>query len=159
MCDEAVDECLAELKFFVTSKMIKKPFTALFADEKILYFNEDSSNVTFCCNQMGILSVNLNNINLDDTNYQEDDSDTIVLIRLLAWHIKSEKRKALKKKISEELMPIAWHPKRWYNFCISEDEKKEIDPIFIEELWKCVLVVCNIGVLKHFAHWDLFKSI
>ena len=114
--------------------MIIKPFTSLFADEKMLYFNEDSSDVTFCCNQMGILSVNLNNINLDDTNYEEDDSDTIVLIRLLAWHIKSEKRKALKKKISEELMPIAWHPKRWYNFCISEDEKKEIDPIFIEEL-------------------------
>ena len=33
---------------------------------------------------MGILSVNLNNINLDDTNYEEDDPDTIILIRLLA---------------------------------------------------------------------------
>ena len=102
MCDEAVDDCLAELKFFpsqfVTSKMIIKPFTSLFADEKMLYFNEDSSDVTFCCNQMGILSVNLYNINLDDTNYEEDDSDAIVLIRLLAWHIKSEKRKALKKR-------------------------------------------------------------
>ena len=31
-------------------------------------------------------------------------------------------------------MPIAWHPKRWWNFCMSEDEKKEMDPIFIEEL-------------------------
>ena len=31
---------------------------------------------------------------------------------------------ALKKKISEELMPIAWHPERWWNFCMSEDEKK-----------------------------------
>ena len=42
--------------------------------------------------------------------------------------------KNLKKKIREELMPIAWHPKRWQNFCMSEDEKKEIGPIFIEEL-------------------------
>ena len=41
---------------------------------------------------MGILSVNLNNINLDDANYEEDDPDTIILIRLLAWHIKFEKR-------------------------------------------------------------------
>ena len=38
-------------------------------------------------------------------------------------------------------MPIAWHPKRWWNFCMSEDEKKEIEPIFTEELQKCVSVV------------------
>ena len=31
-------------------------------------------------------------------------------------------------------MPIACHPKRWRNFRMSEDEKKEIDPIFIEKL-------------------------
>ena len=30
-------------------------------------------------------------------------------------------------------MPIAWHPKRWWNFCMSEDEKEEIDTIFIEK--------------------------
>ena len=24
-------------------------------------------------------------------------------------------------------MPIAWHPKRWWNVCMSKDEKKEID--------------------------------
>ena len=36
------------------------------------------------------------------------------------------------KKISVELMSIAWHPKRWQNFCMSEDEKKEIEPIFTE---------------------------
>ena len=23
-------------------------------------------------------------------------------------------------------MPVAWHPKRWWNVCMSEDEKKEI---------------------------------
>ena len=65
MCDKAVDDCLPALKFvpdwFVTSKMIKKVFTALHADENIVYFNEDSVNVTFCCNEMGILSVNLKN--------------------------------------------------------------------------------------------------
>ena len=48
-------------------------------------------------------------------------------------------------------MPVAWHPKRWWDRCVSEDEKKEIDPRFIEELRKCVLVVYNMGVLKHFA--------
>ena len=31
-------------------------------------------------------------------------------------------------------MPVAWHPSRWWDWCVSEDEKKEIDPMFIEEL-------------------------
>ena len=34
-------------------------------------------------------------------------------------------------------MPVAWHPDRWWDRCKSE----EIDPMFIEELWKCVLIV------------------
>ena len=46
--------------------------------------------------------------------------------------IKFEKHKGLKKMISEELMAIAWHPNRWWNFCMSEDEKKEIEPTFTE---------------------------
>ena len=29
-------------------------------------------------------------------------------------------------------MPVAWHPKRQLNFCMSEDEKKEIESIFTE---------------------------
>ena len=40
--------------------------------------------------------------------------------------------KLFKKGIVEELIPIVWHPKRWWNFCMTEDEKKEIEPIFIE---------------------------
>ena len=45
---------------------------------------------------MVILRIDLNNINLDD-NRDENDPDIIVLIRLLAWHVKFEKRKALQK--------------------------------------------------------------
>ena len=84
----------------------------MYADENILYFNEDSSNVVFNCNGMGILNIDLKNINLNDINYEEDDPDTIILIRPLAWYIKFEKRKTLKKELKEELMPIVWHPKR-----------------------------------------------
>ena len=49
---------------------------------------------------MCILNIDINNINLDD-NFDEDDPDPIILIRLLAWHIKFE---------ICELMPVAWHP-------------------------------------------------
>ena len=38
---------------------------------------------------MGILSVNLHNINLD--NFDEGDPDTIILIRYLAGHSKFKK--------------------------------------------------------------------
>ena len=100
MWDEAVDGCLAALKLvhdcFVTIEMIKKLFTALYADENILYFDEGSGDVMFNCNGMGILNIYLNNTNLGN-NFDADDADTIILIRLLAWHIKFEKRKELKK--------------------------------------------------------------
>ena len=70
----------------------------MYADENIPYFNENSGNVEFSCNEMGILNIDLNNINLDDTNYDKNGPDTIIFIRLLAWHIKFKKCKALKKK-------------------------------------------------------------
>ena len=102
MCDKVVDDCLAALEFvpdwFVTSKMIKALFTALHADENIFYFNEDSGNVVFICKGKGILNIYLNNINLDFTNYEEHVPDTIILIKLLAWHVKFEKPKELKKR-------------------------------------------------------------
>ena len=32
--------------------------------------------------------------------------------------------------ISKEFMPVAWHHKKWWYFCMLEDEKKETEPIF-----------------------------
>ena len=61
MCDQAADYSLAPLKlildWFVTSKMIKELYTPLYADEDILYFNDDSGNFVFSCNEMGILNI------------------------------------------------------------------------------------------------------
>ena len=34
-------------------------------------------------------------------------------------------------------MPVAWHPKRWWDWCFSEDEKKWIEPIFINKVENC----------------------
>ena len=70
MCDEAVNDSLTAFKlipdWLVTIKMIKKLFTALYADENTLYFNEDSGDAVFSYNEMGIVNIDLNNINLDD---------------------------------------------------------------------------------------------
>ena len=58
---------------FVANKMIKKLYTAFCADENIIYFDEDSGNALFFCNEMRILNIDLNNINLDNT-IDEDDA-------------------------------------------------------------------------------------
>ena len=101
MCNEAADDCLVALKFildwFDTSKSNKKLLTGLYADDNILYFNEGSGDVIFFCNEMGILSIDLNNINLHDNNYGEDEPETIIHVRLLACHSLSENHKALQK--------------------------------------------------------------
>ena len=78
---------------------------------------------------MGILNINLNNVGLNN-KLEEDYPDTIILMRPLAQLIKFRKRKELKIELSDELMPVAWHPDRWWDRCKSE----EIDPMFIEEL-------------------------
>ena len=107
MCNDG----LATLKFipdlFVTSKTVKKLLPTLYVDDNVLYFNEDSVKVIFSCNEMGILNIDLNNINLDVTYYNEDDPETIIHIRLLSWPIKFEKRKAFKKEFNEELMLVS----------------------------------------------------
>ena len=53
--------------------MIKILFTVLYPDENILYFNENSSNAVFIWNEIGILKIDLNYINLGNTNYDEED--------------------------------------------------------------------------------------
>ena len=49
MCDEAVDDCIATIKFvldwFVTSKMREKFDKALLANDDILFFNDFNSHI------------------------------------------------------------------------------------------------------------------
>ena len=47
-------------------------------------------NVVFNCNGMGVFNIGLNNSNNNNNlgnSFDEDDSDNIILIRRLAWHI------------------------------------------------------------------------
>ena len=120
MCDKAVDDFLPTWKFvpdwLVTSKMNKKLYNTVFADDDILFFVEDSGNVSFLSDEMGILSVNLDNINLYDGNFYEDDPETIIYVRLLAEHYRYKKCKGFTKEISKKLMIVAWHPTRWLDW-------------------------------------------
>ena len=42
---------------------------------------------------------------------------------LSGWYEGHRKRKAQKAEIIEELLPIAWHPNRVMDWCMSEDQK------------------------------------
>ena len=54
---------------------------------------------------MGILSVDLNNINLDDANFDEDESEAGIHVRCMAWCNRFKYCKTFKKDISKESMP------------------------------------------------------
>ena len=97
MYDEFADDSLAALRFipdwFVTSKMFERLDTTLHAKDDKDY------KVSFIANERHILTVDLNKINLDNNkNFDEDDLDTVIYVRHLAWRRNFQKRKALQKK-------------------------------------------------------------
>ena len=51
----------------------------------MLFYNKDFDKVTFIANQRHIFAVDLHEIDLDnDNNFDEDDPDTIIHVRLVA---------------------------------------------------------------------------
>ena len=114
MCIKAVEACLWQLKdvpdHFKTQEMCDKtvgdyPFLSRFVPD---YF---------------ITQQQLKIWHYDTYYYNDDDR-----IKCYKGH---QKRITQKASIKEELPSIAWHPSRWWNCCVPEDEKKEI-----EQLWK-----------------------
>ena len=80
---------------------------------------------------------------------------TILMLLLLSdfWlgilHLKNVRY--LKKELNEELIPVAWHPNKLRDWCVSDFDKKEIDPMFIEEFQKCDGSIQNGGI-RTFLH-------
>ena len=62
--------------------------------------------------------------------YEEFEDDE----ELIMWRDAYIKCKIQKAKIEEELMSVAWHPDRWWNWCVPEDEKKELEKYFSKNL-------------------------
>ena len=48
-------------------------------------------------------------------------------------------------------MPIAWHSKRWTNYCMSEDDKSRTEPIFTGQCFYCASLIFNCGVPRRFG--------
>ena len=45
--------------------------------------------------------------------------------RLIRWYEGHLKWKAKKAQSKKELIPITWHPSRWWDWCIPYDEKRD----------------------------------
>ena len=87
ICNKAFNFFLPTLQFvhnwFVTNNMIKKLDDAVLSIDGKVFFNEDSINFTFYSGEICTLSLDINNMNLDDANFSEDNPETIVYVRLL----------------------------------------------------------------------------
>ena len=102
MCDKAVDSCLLALKFapdcFVTTKMIEKLDSAVFPDDYIIFSDLDSDFVTLFSEDIGLNSITIDNINLDDDHFDFCDPKTINHVTLTGKYNKYKQNKASKKR-------------------------------------------------------------
>ena len=53
------------------------------------------------------------------------DSDEVI-----EWYKGYKQRKTQKEQIKEELMPVAWHPNRYWDWCMPKDEKQDISGLW-----------------------------
>ena len=57
----------------------------------------------------------------DDYCYHDDE--------FIEWYEGYQKRRAQKAQIEKELMSITWHTSRYWDWCMSEDEKQETEKL------------------------------
>ena len=77
--------------------MLEKFPDALLANDDILFFKEDFSNITFFGGEMDIFSVDLDKINLDDVNFYEDIPKLLFMSDFWLGVINLKNTKHLKK--------------------------------------------------------------
>ena len=80
---------------------IKRFNGALFAHDDILFIDEDSRNATLPIDEMVFIeiSADLDDISLDEINFDKHDPETIIHVRLMAWCSRYKQCKACKRKI------------------------------------------------------------
>ena len=123
MCERAVENEPYNLKFVPDHfKMQGICDKAVTDDPRTLLFVPD-----WFVSREGVAMYYDNIEYCDDDDGDDDDDDEDNFFK---WYDGYKKQKAQKASIKEELMPIAWHPSRWWDWCVPEDEKKET-----EKLW------------------------
>ena len=93
--------------------MLEKLDDVIFSNYDIVFINTDSDHVTSFSNDMGLVNVYLNNVSFDDINFNDNDPETIIHVRIMTSCNQYKQCKAWKKDISKELMSVPWHLTRW----------------------------------------------
>ena len=73
---------------------------------------------------MSILGVDLNINKLDHVSFNVYECQTLIHVIRKDCRNRLKQRKVFKKCISKKLMPVAWNPKRWWDWSMSKDQKK-----------------------------------
>ena len=71
--------------WFVMNKFPDKLDNVEFCNDGIDLPDIDSHFATFFSDEVSVITMNFNNINLDDNNFDEEDPETIIHVRLIAW--------------------------------------------------------------------------
>ena len=128
MCNEAIQSDPEVLKYvpdqFVTQEMCNE---AVQSEPWMFEYVPDQYKTQKMCNEAVQSEPWMLEYVPDWFVTLQDLDDHDVLITLRDAYIK---RKAQKAKIKEELMPVVWHPDRRLNWCVTEDEKKELEKSF-----------------------------
>ena len=66
--------------------------------------------------------------------YLQNDNDGWYDNKLIEWCDGYKKRKAVKAKIKNDSMPLAWHPSRWWDWCVPNDKKQGTEKLFFDHL-------------------------
>ena len=79
------------------------------------------------------MQCNVFNTKLDGNNFDEEHPEKLFMLDLQLGRIDLNKTKHVKKDISKELMSVACNQTRWQKWCMSENEKKEIESLSIDK--------------------------
>ena len=52
----------------------------------------------------------------------------------MVWRNRLKQDKAFTKELGKELLPAAWRPTRWWDWCMPEDEEKVVEYIFTDKV-------------------------
>ena len=134
MCDKADDSYLLTVKFvpdwFVMSKMLKKLDNSVFSNDDV-FFHDVDSVITFLSSDMACNTIDLI-LTLMMIFLMKKILKLLFMLDFRLDIIDSSDAKH-KEKVSKKLMPVVWHPTRCWDWCLSEDEKKEIESFLIDE--------------------------
>ena len=84
-------------------KLIVNLEDVVFCNCDIVFVDENFGNVAFSSDQKDILSVDINNNNLHDVDFDEDDPKTITHEKLMTWHNRFKQHKTFKKRFKQRI--------------------------------------------------------